>query len=269
MKPFLKWAGGKRWLMSNHRELIPEFSGRFIEPFVGSGAVFFTVLPSKGILGDYNQELINTYLALKNNPTLVRKHLKAHAEKHSDSYYYQVRSNAPRGIYSQAARMIYLNRTCFNGLYRVNLRGEFNVPKGTKNTVLLPDDDFSAISSALKGVTFINDDFEVTLSHYKEGDVIYVDPPYTVKHNNNAFVKYNERIFSWEDQERLANMLTQLAESGAKIVISNADHAAVRNLYGNTCWIKDSLSRATVLASDSARRGKTTELLVRSIACIA
>lgn len=260
--PFLKWAGGKRWLIRSHSTLFDMSPrSRYVEPFLGSGAIFFSLLPKRAMLNDVNGELISTYAAIRDEWKKVARALSRHHRKHSAEYYYHVRSSVPRDLISLAARFIYLNRTCFNGIYRVNQRGEFNVPIGTKTSVVLNTDDFEAVANALYGVTLRSDDFEVIIDSCGRGDFIFADPPYTVKHNNNGFVKYNERLFSWSDQERLSACLRRAAKRGASIVVSNADHSSIRELYSG-CEIL-TLSRYSVMASESARRKVTSEILVR------
>lgn len=262
MKPFLKWAGGKRWLVANHGELLQAKTKRLIEPFVGSGAVFFHLEPEEAVLSDSNLELIGSYCAVRDRPKDVHAALVRHNEMHSAEHYYLTRSSVPSDPADRAARLIYLNRTCFNALYRVNLRGEFNVPIGSKTTVLFPDDDFARWSEILKRADIVGRDFEATVEQAREGDLVYVDPPYTVQHNNNNFVKYNERIFSWADQVRLARVLKAAAARGAHILLSNADHPSVLELYSNPGWTCLSFGRQSVLASSSANRRPTTEIVV-------
>jgi DNA adenine methylase len=122
-----------------------------------------------------------------------------------------------------------LNRTCFNGIYRVNLRGAFNVPKGTKSAVVLPTDDFSEAQRLLRRAKLLDGDFEEVIDQAQSGDLVFADPPYTVRHNNNGFIKYNEKLFSWDDQERLARVLTRAAKRGVKVVATNADHREIRH----------------------------------------
>lgn len=260
--PFLKWAGGKRWLIRNHSTLF-EMSprGRYVEPFLGSGAVFFNLLPKRALLNDVNSELIATYAAIRDEWRKVTRALARHHRKHSPEYYYRVRSNVPTDSVSLAARFIYLNRTCFNGIYRVNRRGEFNVPLGTKTSVVLDTDNFEAVANALCGAVLSSEDFEVVIDSCGRGDFIFADPPYTVKHNNNGFVKYNERLFSWSDQERLSTCLRRAAKRGVDIVVSNADHSSIRELYSG-CEVL-TLSRYSIMASESSRRKVTSEILVR------
>jgi DNA adenine methylase len=202
MLPFLTWPGGKRWFVLHHAHLLPSNYGTYIEPFLGSGAVFFHLQPRKALLGDKNEALIATYQAIRNDPTGVRRHLRKHNHNHSEDYYYFVRGKPMRTRVTRAARFVYLNRTCYNGIYRVNVNGMFNVPIGGKTSVLLDTDDFTATARALRRATLRPGDFEHLIERATAGDLVFADPPYTVRHNNNGFVRYNEKMFSWADQER-------------------------------------------------------------------
>jgi DNA adenine methylase len=261
MKPFLKWAGGKRWLVRRYPQLFDLKFNRYIEPFVGSGAVFFDLQPQRGIISDVNPALMNVYSVLRSDYRRVWVHLLEHARNHSDEYYYEVRSKAFRSDASRAAQFIYLNRTCWNGLYRENLRGEFNVPRGTKDTIIFADDDFAAVSEALASTKIMSGDFEKVFNAVKEDDFVFIDPPYTVKHNGNGFVKYNESIFSWNDQVRLANAVKLKARSGASILVTNAYHSTVIELYRSFATIVP-VERASILSGDKSYRGKTQEALI-------
>ncbi len=261
VRPFLKWAGGKRWLIERHLALIPEFSGRYIEPFLGSGAVFFFLRPKKAILADVNADLIRTYSAIKSDHAEVERLLKLHHDKHSETYYYDVREKHFSDDCAHAAHFIYLNRTCWNGLYRVNKLGVFNVPIGTKTSVVLPTDDFPRIASCLKTATVKISDFEKTIDLAEAGDLVFADPPYTVKHNNNGFVKYNQKIFSWEDQLRLSQSLIRAKKRGAKILCTNADHSSLRELYRSSFNLQV-IRRASVISGKSEHRGPTTEIAI-------
>lgn len=263
--PFLKWAGGKRWLAEKLAALATETGFvRYIEPFLGSGAVFFRLEPVSAILSDSNQELINAYRALKEDFSSVFVLLQEHQRHHSTDYYYKMRSYRPRCEFRQAARFIYLNRTCWNGLYRVNLSGEFNVPKGTKETVLLDSDNWNLVSRLLQNAELRVSDFEEVIDSAKSGDFIFSDPPYTVKHNFNGFIKYNEKIFSWEDQIRLRDSLLSACRRGAKVVVTNANHSSIQTLYSQNFNLR-SLTRQSVLAGDVNYRGKFEELLISCI----
>ena len=262
--PFLKWAGGKRWLTQSHARLFPVHFKRYFEPFLGGASVFFHLKPDQALLSDINEELINAYQAIKTDWGLVWRYLKDHHRQHGSKYYYRVRAQSSRSAASRAARLIYLNRTCWNGLYRVNLSGDFNVPIGTKKWAVSESDDFAAIASSLANARLVCNDFEATIDEAAEGDLIFADPPYTVKHNFNGFVKYNEKLFSWEDQERLAVCLMRARNRGASIVSTNANHPSVVELYKNEFELTTA-TRASIIAGDSRARGRFSELIIKSI----
>lgn len=259
--PFLKWAGGKRWLVANHADLLNKRFNRYIEPFLGGGAVFFHLRPGNAILADANSDLIDCYIALRDQPASVWRALRRHQRNHCHDYYYDERIRRRSALAERAAQFIYLNRTCWNGLYRVNLRGEFNVPIGTKDSVILDTDDFDAISKSLRGVELRSQDFETTISRAEYGDFLFVDPPYTVNHNNNGFLKYNESIFSWGDQQRLRNALDGAKARGTQILLLNANHPSVQKLFDGL-GTKVTLRRNSVLSGDPTFRGKTNELAI-------
>ncbi len=262
LPPFLKWAGGKRWLIDKHTNFFKANYDRFIEPFVGSGAVFFSLLPNKAILCDKNQRLIEVYRTIKDDWEKIHAHLRVHQSKHSPSYYYEIRTKRMRKPESRAAQFIYLNRTCWNGLYRVNKNGDFNVPIGTKQNVILPTDDFGRISSHLKSVDLIAGDFELAMNGAGAGDFVFVDPPYTVKHNYNGFLKYNENIFSWEDQLRLRDSVRAAVARGAQVLVTNACHQSIRDIYDGIGEVI-TLNRASVIAGKAAARGRYEEILIK------
>lgn len=263
MEPFLKWAGGKRWLVEKRLCPIPEGFNRFCEPFIGSGAMLFHLEPETAIVNDINHNLIETYEALATDWESVYNVLVDYSRKHSRDFYYKIRESDPRNLNIKAARFIYLNRACWNGLYRVNQDGKFNVPKGTKDKILLTTDDFQAISDLLQRCQFFNTDFETVISATQAGDFLFVDPPYTVKHNNNGFVKYNEKMFSWEDQVRLSEAIKEAAGRGVNFVVTNACHKCIRDLYKDFKLYP--LSRASVIAASSQNRGQYEELLITNI----
>lgn len=261
IQPFLKWAGGKRWLAERLERQFAALEGRYFEPFLGSGAVFLRYQPSSAVLSDTNAELIECYRALRDAPADVAKCLRRLAKLDPNESYYQVRSSTPKSAPAKAARFLYLNRTCWNGLYRVNLKGQFNVPRGTKTQIILPDEDFEIVSAALRFADIRHSDFEAVVDEAAAGDLVFADPPYTVAHNMNGFVKYNQRIFSWDDQVRLRDALLRAAKRGCSIVLSNADHESVRTLYEGFGSV-EAVTRASVIAGNSSARKPTTELLV-------
>lgn len=261
MKPFIKWAGGKRWLTLHKNLIRPDFSGRYIEPFLGGGAMFFHLGPRSSVLSDVNSRLVETYAAIQTEPESVRALLQIHQAHHSKDYYYATRALQPQALAERAAQFLYLNRTCWNGLYRENLAGKFNVPIGTKTTIFNPEEDFGAISAILQGAEIQCCDFEVTIEKANSGDFVFCDPPYTTAHNMNGFLKYNQHIFSWNDQIRLRDSAIRAANRGAEVVITNADHPSLYALYSEARNI-DVVERSSIISGVKKGRRKTTEILV-------
>ncbi|MER8980886.1 Dam family site-specific DNA-(adenine-N6)-methyltransferase [Mesorhizobium sp. M0870] len=259
--PFLKWAGGKRWFCEKYLHLIPAFEGRYIEPFLGGAAVFFALSPKNALLSDLNFDLIATYNAIRSAHVDVSRLLQIHHEKHNPEYYYATRAHKPAEEISLAAWFIYLNRTCWNGLYRVNLRNQFNVPIGTKTDVVMAGDNFEKTSARLQSVDLSVADFEETIDTAERGDFVFVDPPYTVKHNYNGFIKYNDKIFSWDDQIRLRDAVVRAAGRGASVMVLNANHGSIRDLYSGV-GEQTKLARASVIAASAANRSSVEELMI-------
>jgi DNA adenine methylase len=260
--PFLKWAGGKRWFVQRHAGLLPKTFNRYIEPFLGGGSVFFHLKPKRSLLGDTNPDLIAAYSGIKHNWKGVVKSLQYHSRRHSDEHFYAVRERRPKEGIPRASRMIYLNRTCFNGIYRVNLRGEFNVPRGTKDSVLLDSDCFDQMAKLLEGADLRVADFEELINEAKAGDFVFADPPYTVRHNFNGFVKYNEKLFSWQDQERLAKALIRAKRRGVHILSTNANHSSIHELYRDCGFNLVTTSRFSSISASSEYRKQFDELII-------
>lgn len=258
--PFLKWVGGKRWLVASSQLRIPASYKKYIEPFLGSGAMYFRLSPSVALLSDLNPELIETYKAVRAFPNKILLLLEEHQRAHSRVYYYAMRSSRPSTVLGRAARFIYLNRTCWNGLYRVNQKGRFNVPIGTKTKVAFETDHFLEVASLLASADIRSGDFEQYVDRACEGDLLFLDPPYTANHNLNGFLKYNEKIFSWSDQVRLRNAALRAADRGAYVMVTNADHPSVRELYEKPFSFVE-VRRASVLAAKAVARKRTTEAL--------
>ncbi len=263
-RPFLKWPGGKRWFVSMHGDVFPRSYRRYIEPFLGSGSVYFHLCPEHALLGDTNEELIAAYRGLRLGWKKAHALLREHQEKHDVRHYYLVREQEPRCNIERAARLIYLNRTCFNGIYRVNRKGEFNVPKGTRDSVLFETDDFAAAARLLRGAELRVADFEVLVNEAKRNDLVFADPPYTIRHNLNGFIKYNEKLFSWDDQVRLAATLARARDRGAFVVSTNANHASVQRLYRLHGFRLKSISRFSSISATAGSRGEFEELLILS-----
>lgn len=264
--PFLKWAGGKRWLVAAHSDLFPANYGLYIEPFLGGGSVFFHLQPKNALLGDKNAELIATYQAIKHDWQQLQNSLRYRQRAHNEDeeYYYKLRDRKPQELAQRASRLIYLNRTCFNGIYRVNQRGEFNVPRGTKDKVVIETDDFKALSTLLQGAELQPGDFEPLIDRASKDDLVFADPPYTVRHNYNGFQRYNEVLFSWADQERLAMALKRAAKRGVKVFCTNANHKSVRKLYTDPVFTLDVVSRASRISAAPETRGSFEELIIRA-----
>jgi len=256
MRPLLKWPGGKRLLADRIVALLPQAYERYIEPFLGGGAIFFRLQPRRAVLADADVALINCYTQIRNRPDAV---LKALARlKNSEADYYRIRSSRPRTAISRAARLIYLTNLSFNGIYRLNFRGEFNVPYGHRvHRRPVEPALIRTASTVLRAARLYCNDFEVTLRTARAGDVVYLDPPYTVSHSNNGFIRYNARLFSWCDQQRLAIAARQAADRGAFVIITNADHESVRKLYPDFCEIR--MERSSTIAAASTDRKLVTE----------
>jgi DNA adenine methylase len=220
--PFLKWPGGKRYLADRIVKHFPATHGRYFEPFVGSAALFFAHRPADSVLADKNAELIACYEQVRDNCEAVIRRLRK--LRNSSEDYYRIRDHEPIDAAWRAARFVYLVKLAFNGIYRVNTTtGKFNVPYGDhEGRVVFEPENLRRASRLLKGSKLVAADFEVALADAGNGDLVYLDPPYTVAHNSNGFLRYNMKLFSWEDQVRLANCAQGLADRGCHVVVSNA-----------------------------------------------
>lgn len=263
MRPFLKWAGSKKWLVRKGVPFPKRGYFRYVEPFLGSGAVFFDQKPRHALLSDTNSYLVNCFVQLRDNWRDVYRLYSDLFDSHSEETYYQVRRELIDQGTLGAAQFLYLNRTCFNGIFRVNLSGRFNVPIGSKISNPFVEGDFKAWSMALTGTEVLHQDFEDTINRAGVGDFLFVDPPYTVAHNRNGFIEYNEKIFSWQDQVRLADTIKNARYRGAAIVLTNADHSSVRELYSDAFSISE-VDRRSAIAGDAAKRQLISELLISS-----
>lgn len=261
---FLKWPGGKRWFTQRYIQEINCTFDRYIEPFLGSGAVFFSLLPSNAIISDVNAELINVYQVMRDNPEELKEQMKRHQQSHCETYYYQVRGNIVNDSIASVARTLYLNRTCFNGLYRVNKRGEFNVPIGSKENCTYDVDDFVRYSQILKNAKIMVSDFQQVIDEASKGDLIFADPPYVSNNGKEGFVKYNGNLFTWNDQERLLNSLVHARDRGAKIVLTNADVTEIECRYLENGFFVKKIERSSTVAGTKEKRGKVKELLISS-----
>lgn len=263
-RPFLKWAGSKRFLLPTLSSLVPPGFGVYHEPFLGSAALFFELQPSRAFLSDACAELVDTYTAVRDNPRAVLRNLTALTPTRDQ--YYVVREHRSRGRFKRAAEFIYLNKSCWNGLYRVNAKGEFNVPYGrpTWRQAVVPG-VLRSCSEALgaPGVRIDVADFSLVSARAKPNDLVYFDPPYVASHSDNGFRAYNEKLFSWKDQIRLAALAQQLAMQGTHVLVSNASHPSVSALYaGFSMYV---VHRPSTLAADVRKRGTVAEAVYVSL----
>lgn len=240
---------------------MPAEFGTYFEPFLGGGALFFSIAPDRAVLADSNADLIQMYECVRDDHMRIAKLVKSW--KNSKGEYYRIRASRPKSRFKQAARFLYLNRTCWNGLYRVNQQGHFNVPYGrTQDRVLIDEDTLRRAARALNMADLKVSDFEEVIDAAQQGDVVYLDPPYTGMHSNNGFIRYNEKLFSWEDQVRLANKAAELAERGCTVIVSNANHRDIVGLYQSFQPIP--ADRSSRIAGDSNHRGTAKEIVLVS-----
>jgi DNA adenine methylase len=259
MNPVLKWPGGKRWLIPNLLPLIPLQYGRYFEPFLGGGALFFALRPKRAQLSDTNAELISFYKTLKQNWRTVLSRTKEH--KNDEATYYQMRSTEFGDEIDRAARFLYLNKTAFNGLHRTNSQGKFNVPFGNNRRSTVPAPGLAAgAARSLRSAKLLCLDFEVACENVERNDFVFFDPPYTVAHENNGFIKYNSSLFTWEDQERLRDCADILFRRRARFLITNAAHPSISLLYKG--YKQLSTSRMSMLSADISARKKVNELII-------
>ena len=259
-RPFLKWAGSKRHMLKDMCEFIPLEFNTYYEPFLGSGSLFFLLHPKQAVLNDACHDLIKVYQAVKDNVSAVWKYVSP--LKPEKELYYEIRENMSAGKYKRAAQFIYLNKSCWNGLYRVNSSGKFNVPFGKPRSDYIADfKNLSACASCLDQdeVILKSGDFERAVENAGDGDFVFFDPPYVTSHGDNGFVDYNEVLFSWEDQVRLASVAEKLRKKGVNVLITNAAHPSVRVLYPH--FQEYHIDRHSTLASTKSKRRKVREAI--------
>jgi len=205
-KPFLRWAGGKRWLLKHLETIIDiEKYNAYHEPFIGGGSVFFKFSPKTSFISDSNEWLIETYNSIKENPNEIIKYLEKFPKEKEE--YYKIRGRNYTNQFKSSAQFIYLNQMSFNGIFRVNLSGKYNVPYGNRSQYNFDYENIISVSSALQNTQITHSDFSNTIENVAEGDLVFLDPLYTITHNLNGFVQYNQKIFSLEDQYKLAEMI--------------------------------------------------------------
>ncbi len=258
--PFLKWPGGKRWLAPVIAQAIEPFlSDRYIEPFLGAGAVFFRLQPEQAVLSDINKELVDCVLAVRRMVNGVLRNVRRWAN--DAECYERLRHQGCRTAYSAAARFIYLNHTCWGGLYRVNRQGKFNVPFGNSGRRICDSENLRACANCLSKAKVLCEDFEPVMDGAHSGDVVYADPPYTTLGENNGFIRYNECLFAWRDQERLAFVSHRAAKRGALVAVSNLAHGSILHLYEGW-WCVRVRRKSRVSAKRHGRRQVTEALIV-------
>ena len=273
-KPFIKWAGGKRALLPELLRLMPESFNNYFEPFIGGGALFFELTRlgllngKKAYLFDANDELINTYQTVKKHPKKLLGQLKEFQAKHSEEFYYATRAmdrepnfkSLPAEV--RAARFIYLNKTCFNGLWRVNSKGYHNVPSGKyKNPTIYDEGVIMAASAALQNAQIQNADFAKVLDYADKGDFVYFDPPYYPLTPTSSFTAYHENVFLDEEQKRLYGVFKELADRGISVMHSNSDTEFIKELYRG--YDIEFVEVNRFINSKSSGRGKIREIITR------
>jgi DNA adenine methylase len=270
-KPFVKWVGGKRQLLTQFRlmnlyppEKFDPKDGKYFEPFVGGGAVFFDLLPEKATLSDLNNELVVTYNVIKNDVENLIALLKKH--KLDKGYFLKVRAKNPETLsdINIASRFIYLNRTCFNGMYRVNSKGGFNVPFGKySNPLICDEDNLRKASKALKNVEIKKQDYKEVLKKAKKGDFVYFDPPYYPVSKTASFTSYTSESFLDKEQIELRDTFIELHKRGCFVMLSNSDTPFINKIYSEPSGLRITKVQAgRAINSDASKRGKITEVLV-------
>ncbi len=273
-KPFVKWVGGKRSLLPELLARVPDSFKNYYEPFLGGGALFFALknlgkLDLRGggggrtFLSDVNFDLINTYQVIQRDPEPLIAKLRIHAEKHSKAHYYQVRSQHDLDDrIAIAARFIYLNKTCFNGLWRVNSKGEFNVPMGSAvKPAICQADNLRACHIALQSVLVRKQSFEALDA--LDGDFVYMDPPYHPL-DGGSFTDYSKSGFATAEQIALRDFCVELTDKGALIMLSNSDTPFVRDLYAGCAFKIERVKAPRMVNSNASARGPVNELLIRN-----
>lgn len=261
-RPFLKWAGGKGQLISQYQPYFPTHYSTYYEPFLGGGAIFFHLQPCHSLLMDINPELVNVFCCVRDRVDALVELLVQHRERHCAEHYYQVRAQLEGTELERAARLIYLNKTCFNGLYRENSKGQFNVPIGKyKNPAICDPTLLYAASEALRSTQIELQPFEAVLEYARStSDFVYFDPPYYPISQTSRFTSYNRYSFSQADQIRLRNAFVELANRGVQVMLSNSDCPFIRELYQG--FNIHTILATRAINSNIERRGKITELLI-------
>lgn len=267
-RPFLRWAGGKFYLSDALRRYVPEdvSERRYYEPFLGAGTMFFRLRHQMAHLSDLNAHLIECYRAIRDNPTAIAKALRLHARNNSESYYYTVRDkyNRSQAGVARAARFLYLNRTGFNGVFRVNKQGSYNVPYGKKKSPYFPTaEELRSVAKALKKSRLEVCDFTASLKNPKSGDFVYLDPPYPPLNGTSFFTHYTPDRFGAGNQTAVAQLVRELDARGCLVMVSNADTPLIRQLYKG---FQTSTLSVTRYVSSSSVKHRVGELIITNYA---
>ena len=266
VEPFIRWAGGKTWLLPYLPQIIGDTHiEHYHEPFLGGGAVFFSLDHNKkSYLSDANPELINTYIQIRDNPDAV---IDCFVQfQNTEDEYYRIRDNfIPASLEESAAQFVYLNQTSYNGLFRVNRQGRYNVPYGFRRTWHYDTDRILEASEKLQNTRISVGDFEVNKYRIKEHDLVFLDPPYTVSHNNNGFIEYNQNLFSLEDQERLSRFIDYIKQKNAYYILTNAAHEEIRRIFTKDGDRRLELRRNSLIGGRNAARAEISEYIFTNI----
>ncbi len=273
-KPFVKWAGGKRQLIPTLNQNLPESFGTYYEPFLGGGALLFHILTDKNgqkcSISDLNSDLVLAYTTIRDRIDTLIASLKNHEKnylKDSASYYYSIRESNPRSEIEKTSRLIFLNRTCFNGLYRVNSKGKFNVPLGKySNPNIVNEENIRAVSHILQSsrISIKCRDFEAVLRDAKKGDLVYFDPPYQPVSATANFTSYTNKDFTYDDLTRLAELCLKLDSRGCKVLLSNSDSKEVADIFSKSPWKITRIEANRSINSNSKKRTGHFELLIKN-----
>ncbi|MGF2035383.1 MAG: DNA adenine methylase [Nostoc sp. CmiVER01] len=265
-RPFLKWAGGKSRLIQQYIPYFPKSYKNYYEPFLGGGAVFFYLQPTAAVLTDINAELINTYCCVRDHVEELISILKEHKIRHNKDYYYSIRNHSSGTDIEKAARLIYLNKTCFNGLYRVNSQGKFNVPLGRyTNPNICSEFLLKAASEALSHASIKQANFTEVLNYATSSDdFVFFDPPYHPISDTSYFTAYSQNCFSKKDQELLRDTCAELASRGVKVMVCNSDSEFINKIYTDINFETYKIKAARSINSNVKNRGMICELLITS-----
>ncbi|MHA1224252.1 MAG: DNA adenine methylase [Candidatus Heimdallarchaeaceae archaeon] len=268
VEPVVKWAGGKRGLLKEYKAFFPRTFKKYYEPFFGGGAVFFYLFTRDKIstakISDINKEIMNMYVVIKNKVEELIEELKSGKYVNEKDVFYRIRAEEPTDPVIRAARLIYLNRTCYNGLYRVNKQGKFNVPFGRypKNVRIFDEQNLRNVSESLKNVELSSEDFEEAVKDAQEGDFVYFDPPYVPLTKTADFTDYTSEGFGLKEQERLAKVFKELNERGCLVMESNSSAPIIWKLYAG--FIINEVHAKRFISSDPNGRGGVKETVIRN-----